>query len=832
MYRAKLFLHPHTHHQKSSTVPGAYPSVIKGNNSNEFTRTIQLNSEKPSASIGRSSRNEAKGLFAGPNNGFFESPVMSRAHAEVRMILHPHRKIVIQDSKSMHGTFVNGLQLHPNETAELQEGTEVTFGAEVTRGEDVYPAKTFRCEVQWERMRSPSPVPTKARTGYGVTSQDLEYESGEDDYEMYDEDGHSQEENSSGCSSSPAPAHRSDSSHKAPEAAPTPFARNEEIPELHERTTKDTLDSDSKQGFELKSASMMDLIAQELRANNQDDKPRQRMSTIHSLVNKTQVDNLEKPIKVVDLIDVDEQEADALKIIDKPANFATKTAEKTAEQQPSKPVYIDLSGSDEEFDSDDEAEVLYELSDGESDAGSGMAKEEMEEEADVPEVHDKAPENETMPKPTTHPTPKPTKSVSASEPASPPEVMSSKPSNIWPGTERMGSFIPLREVASPMLPPIGRPQKVAVLQQFKDRIQQQATTCHHTRWIPNTQATMTESKREFFSSRADNFAKVSSQMNHGVEKSPSPFPPVPAPDRWSETGPISSPEWFIPLNIHVPTPKPMETPKQSVEPMPQKSNYASLLKSMAEQWRKESAPETRKADEVDQPAPEQECDQDAEFDDEDVDFEDNYYCEMESENDDDGMLMDHLFEEPPKTPKVEVEAKKNGYSKFSIDDMMNHESPKGKTATPAPPTAFASPPPSEGSADCGGEAEKPSVPPAPALENILNPAAVPSPPPTLKRKRAVMEEHVAAPPPQVSETDREMLDAPEVVVLDANYPELVVNDSDSSTENEIMDQLRPAKRARRTETGGTSFVKLATAAMAGAVMGGVGMFAALVASAQ
>ena len=53
----------------------------------------------------------------------------------------------------MHGTFVNGLQLHPNETAELQQGTEVTFGAEVTRGDEVYPAKTFRCEVEWERLR-------------------------------------------------------------------------------------------------------------------------------------------------------------------------------------------------------------------------------------------------------------------------------------------------------------------------------------------------------------------------------------------------------------------------------------------------------------------------------------------------------------------------------------------------------------------------------------------------------------------------------------------------------------------------------------------------------
>ena len=81
---------------------------------------------------------------------------MSRAHAEVRMVSEPHRKvritkiesqirsnypsillvlihnpspntllltlfrsqIIIQDTRSMHGTFVNGLQLHANETAE------------------------------------------------------------------------------------------------------------------------------------------------------------------------------------------------------------------------------------------------------------------------------------------------------------------------------------------------------------------------------------------------------------------------------------------------------------------------------------------------------------------------------------------------------------------------------------------------------------------------------------------------------------------------------------------------------------------------------------------
>lgn len=53
----------------------------------------------------------------------------------------------------MHGTYVNGLQLHREETAELQDGTEITFGADVTRGEEVFPAKTFRVGVQWQRLQ-------------------------------------------------------------------------------------------------------------------------------------------------------------------------------------------------------------------------------------------------------------------------------------------------------------------------------------------------------------------------------------------------------------------------------------------------------------------------------------------------------------------------------------------------------------------------------------------------------------------------------------------------------------------------------------------------------
>ncbi|RPA96560.1 hypothetical protein L873DRAFT_1693901 [Choiromyces venosus 120613-1] len=123
---------------------------------------------------------------------------MSRSHAEVRLLV-PSRKIVIKDMKSMHGTYVNGLQLAGDETAELTDGTEVTFGSEVTRGDEVFPPKTFRCGVEWEEVPIPKPVvesepaseTPKSRGGYGICEDLLisDYEVSEEDEEEEEEEG-------------------------------------------------------------------------------------------------------------------------------------------------------------------------------------------------------------------------------------------------------------------------------------------------------------------------------------------------------------------------------------------------------------------------------------------------------------------------------------------------------------------------------------------------------------------------------------------------------------------------------------------------------------------
>ncbi|CAZ81557.1 unnamed protein product [Tuber melanosporum] len=184
---------------------------------------------------------------------------MSRSHAEVRLLV-PSRKIVIKDMKSMHGTYVNGLQLAGDETAELTDGTEVTFGSEVTRGDEIFPPKTFRCGVEWEEIPLPKPVAEpepaaetpKSRGGYGIC-EDLLIS----DYEVSEEEGEEEEgddeldpkfhrleeEKTSGSGVSSTPGTNS----AAPGPGQTTFVGastsymipDDELPISHERSTKD-----------------------------------------------------------------------------------------------------------------------------------------------------------------------------------------------------------------------------------------------------------------------------------------------------------------------------------------------------------------------------------------------------------------------------------------------------------------------------------------------------------------------------------------------------------------------------------------------------------------
>lgn len=221
--------------------------------------------------------------------------------------------------------------------------------------------------------------------------------------------------------------------------------------------------------------------------------------------------------------------------------------------------------------------------------------------------------------------------------------------------------------------------------------------------------------------------------------------------------------------------------------------------------------------------------------DEDCDFDEEEslgmcdFVEASSDDEEYRMTMDEMFG-VPNTPTRKDAAKgiKAGYSKFSIEDMMNHESPKGKASTPAPAPIPASPPLSERSVPLCGYNKKKNASPVLDITSILNN----TPPPSLKRKRQSTETPTPVIPPAPVFVEQTLPDAPGVVVDKVAYPALPA-DTVSSQEEVVEEEVegRPSKRVK-SERRGTSYTGLAAATMVGFVMGGVGMFAALVASAQ
>lgn len=93
----------------------------------------QINLAPPSSrnriKIGRYSNNKS---VPSPVNGFFDSKVLSRAHAEVWC---ENDRVYIKDVKSSNGTFINGTRLSPesqeSEPAELHSDDVVDFGIDI-----------------------------------------------------------------------------------------------------------------------------------------------------------------------------------------------------------------------------------------------------------------------------------------------------------------------------------------------------------------------------------------------------------------------------------------------------------------------------------------------------------------------------------------------------------------------------------------------------------------------------------------------------------------------------------------------------------------------------
>ncbi|KXX80569.1 hypothetical protein MMYC01_202248 [Madurella mycetomatis] len=108
-------------------------------------RRIILNRGKSSIAIGRASKVPSKGFVAAQDNAWFDSPVMSRQHAEIVANINT-KKVEIRDLGSLHGTFLNGddKRLPDMEFFELKESDTLTFGVPIMRGTEQFSPTTVR----------------------------------------------------------------------------------------------------------------------------------------------------------------------------------------------------------------------------------------------------------------------------------------------------------------------------------------------------------------------------------------------------------------------------------------------------------------------------------------------------------------------------------------------------------------------------------------------------------------------------------------------------------------------------------------------------------------
>ncbi|EPS39441.1 hypothetical protein H072_6754 [Dactylellina haptotyla CBS 200.50] len=129
------------------------------------SRTIHITTSHPLITVGRSSRNKNKNLLPDFDNAYFDSPVMSRSHAWIKC--NDEGKVVIGDAGSMHGTFLDDKLLEPKRFVTLETGSTVKFGNSVTRGSETFPPKAFNVKVIHNHGMA------EIQHGYGITSDEL-----------------------------------------------------------------------------------------------------------------------------------------------------------------------------------------------------------------------------------------------------------------------------------------------------------------------------------------------------------------------------------------------------------------------------------------------------------------------------------------------------------------------------------------------------------------------------------------------------------------------------------------------------------------------------------
>ncbi|KXJ87711.1 hypothetical protein Micbo1qcDRAFT_167274 [Microdochium bolleyi] len=122
-------------------------------------RRISFTRDAPRVPIGRASKVTSKGFVASDSNAYFESPVMSRHHAELEANFED-KTISIKDNGSLHGTFhtahdsLSERQLIPAEPVKLADRDVLRFGVDIFRETVTFPPTILTVEIEDEPAKN------------------------------------------------------------------------------------------------------------------------------------------------------------------------------------------------------------------------------------------------------------------------------------------------------------------------------------------------------------------------------------------------------------------------------------------------------------------------------------------------------------------------------------------------------------------------------------------------------------------------------------------------------------------------------------------------------
>ncbi|KKZ64698.1 hypothetical protein EMCG_09409 [[Emmonsia] crescens] len=140
-------------------------------------RVLTLSSDTDQIVIGRSSKEPTKDLKPAPNNAWFDSRVMSRSHAIIT-VCQQKEQVSVTDTKSMHGTWLNGTKLVSNNKTPLTNRDILTFGTKVTRGSETFQPLKVRLILSWTKevkptlVEAPKPIKRHSENTFVVPDDD------------------------------------------------------------------------------------------------------------------------------------------------------------------------------------------------------------------------------------------------------------------------------------------------------------------------------------------------------------------------------------------------------------------------------------------------------------------------------------------------------------------------------------------------------------------------------------------------------------------------------------------------------------------------------------